>query len=79
MSTNVRNAAKLWKFLSGRLITSSTYHATSATAKISRRYSPHHPLLLEENHHLEVQYVAVHPSDAKRHPVPMEERAEEIR
>jgi hypothetical protein len=79
MSTNVRNAAKLRKFLSGLFTKNPLYPAPSATAKIFKRYSLRHLLLSEEIPLLQVQPVVVHPSDVKRRPVRMVERAEEIR
>ena len=79
MSTNVRNVEKSRKFLSGRLTRNSIYPAPSATAKISKRYSLRHLLLSEETPLLQIQPVADRPSDVKRRPVRMVERAEEIR
>jgi len=79
MSTNVRNAAKSRKFLSDHGIKNSIYSAPVVTAIISKRYSPRPLLLSEEIHLLEVQPVAVQPSDVIHHHVRMEERAEEIR
>jgi hypothetical protein len=79
MSTNVRNAEKSRKFLSGRVIKNSIYPVPIATVKISKRYSPRHLLLSEEIRLPKVQPVADQPSDVIRHPVRREERAEEIK
>jgi hypothetical protein len=79
MSTNVRIAEKLRKFLSGHIIKNPLYLALAVKAKISIRYSPRQQLLLEENHHLEVQHVAEQPSDVIRRPVLTEGRAAEIK
>jgi hypothetical protein len=79
MSTNVRNAAKSRKFLSGILIKNPLYPAPSATAKISKRYSLRHRLLSEEVPLLQIQPVVVHPNDVKRRPVRMGERAAGIK
>jgi len=79
MNINVRNAEKLLKFLSDLIIKNSIYPVPNAKAKIFKRYSPRHLLLSRKIHLLQVQPVAVQPSDAIRPPVRMEERAEEIK
>lgn len=79
MSTNVRNVEKSRKFFFGRVIKNSIYPAPVVTVKISKRYSPRHQLLSEEIRLQKVLPVADRASDVIRHPVRMEERAEEIR
>jgi hypothetical protein len=78
MSTNVENAAMSRRFLSDRPGKNSIYPVPGVMERISKKYSPLHPLLSGEILLPKEQPVADRRSDVNRHPAPMEDPVEEI-